>query len=450
MKTIPVTRRQFVKTSYAAAGAALLAPVVFPSAGPRAAAVPKPALLGGKPAVEGPFPSWPMIEKLDEEKFMDALRRKAWCRLYDNITTTFENAWAERLGAKYCVATVNGTNSLYAALNAVDVGPGDEVLLPPYTFVATLNAILQQYALPVFVDSDIQTFQMDPRSMEAKITPNTRCVMPVHLGGGVADMDAILQNAQKHNLTVIEDACQSHLSEWKGKCVGGLGDVGCFSFQSTKVLPCGEGGACVTQKEEIYNQLHAFHNNGRDRVTGTRQGYIHQGTNLRMTEYQSALLLAQLTRLDEQCRHREANALYLGELLQEIPGVRPAGMYAGQTRNSHYLYMMHYDKSQFDGLSRARFLEALDKEGVGCYGGYKPLNKEPFLKTLLNSRWYQKLFPPERLKQYWETNECPVNDRLCEEGIFMGHECLMGTRAQIEQIAMAIRRIKAHAKELKA
>jgi len=391
-----------------------------------------------------------MIEKLDEEKFMDALRRKAWCCLYDNITTTFENAWAEKLGAKHCVATVNGTNSLYAALYAVEAGPGDEVLIPPYTFVATLNAILQQYALPVFVDSDIQTFQMDPKSMEGKITENTRCVMPVHLGGGVADMDAILQIAQKHKIAVVEDACQSHLSEWKGRRAGSLGDVGCFSFQSTKVLPCGEGGACVTQREDLYDKIHAFHNNGRDRVTGTRKGYIHQGTNLRMTEYQSALLLAQLTRLEEQCKHREENAKYLGELLKEIPGVRPAGMYEGQTSNSHYLYMMHYDKEQFDGLSRARFLEALNKEGVGCYGGYSPLNKEPFLQTMLNSRWYQKLFPPERLKHYWETNECPVNDRLCGEGMFMNHECLMGTRAQIEQIAEAIRRIKAHAKELKA
>lgn len=450
MKTSPVTRRQFVKTSYTAAGAALLAPVVFPSADSQAASQSKPALLGGKPAVEGPFPEWPMIEPLDEEKFMDALRRKAWCRLYDNITTTFENAWAEKLGVKYCVATVNGTNSLYTALYALDVGPGDEVLIPPYTFVATLNAILQQYALPVFVDTDIQTFQMDPQSMAGKITENTRCVIPVHLGGIVADMDAILANAQKYQIAVIEDACQAHISEWKGRRVGGLGDIGCFSFQSTKILPCGEGGACVTQREDLYDKIHAFHNNGRDRLTGTRKGYLHQGSNLRMTEYQSALLLAQLTRLDAQCRHREENAKYLSELLKEIPGIRPAVQYPQQSKNGYYLYMMHYDKEPFEGLPCARFIEALNKEGVSCYGGYRPLNKEPFLKTLLDSRWYKKLFPPERLKQYWETNECPVNDRLCEEGLFMSHECLMGTRSQIEQIAVAIRRIKAHAKELQA
>ncbi|MEW6237827.1 MAG: DegT/DnrJ/EryC1/StrS family aminotransferase, partial [Candidatus Omnitrophota bacterium] len=317
--------------------------------------------------------------------------------------------------------------------------------------VASVNAILQQFALPVFADTDRQTFQIDASTLEDRITEHTRCIMPVHLGGSTANMDEVLRIAKKHNLAVVEDACQSHLAEWRSQKAGGLGDAGCFSFQETKILPCGEGGACVTNRDDLYDKIHAFQNNGRDRVKGVpKEGYLHQGANLRMTEYQAALLLTQLARLEKQCQHRIENAKYLNELLQEIPGVRPAAAYEGNTRSTYYIYMMHYDKSQFNGLPRDRFTEALRKEGVSVGGGYSYLNQHPFLKKMLSSRWYSTIYSKERIDQYWKNNHCPENDKLSEEGLFMSQGHLLAGKSHIEQIANAIRKVHAYAKELKA
>lgn len=442
------SRRRFIHTSTSVAGAALAAPTIIASEALGSETHAKPAALGGNPVRKESFPDWPFHEQLDEDNLLDALRRDEWCRLYGDITTRFEEQWAEALGAKYATGVVNGTNALYAALNALDVGPGDEVLIPPYTFVATVNAVVQQFALPVFTDTDTRTFQMDPASLEDRITEHTRCIMPVHLGGGVADMDGILNVAKKHDLSVVEDACQAHFAEWRGTKVGGVGDIGCFSFQATKILPCGEGGAIVTNREDLLDAFHAFQNNGRDRLTGTRGGYQYQGTNLRMTEFQAAVLLAQLTRFEDQCKHRERNADYLSELLGEIPGITPAGKYDGCTRMTYYLYMMDYDSRHFAGLSRTQFRRALNKEGIPCGSGYGPLNKQPFIEKTLNSRGYQNIYSKERLAKYREMNVCPANDRLCETGLFMGQQVLLGNRPDVEQVAEAIRKIQAHAADL--
>lgn len=446
MKSNRLNRRSFIKTTTTTVGSTLaVTSMIRPSISQDQST---PALLGGEKAVKDKFPEWPQITELDETKFMDSLRRKAWCRLYDDITTTFENEWGDALGAKHVVATVNGTNSLYAALYAVGVGPGDEVLVPPYTFVATVNAVLQQFALPVFVDTDPDTFQMDVSSIEEKITEHTRCILPVHLGGTMAEMDKILEIAKKHDIPVVEDACQSHFAEWKSRKAGAVGDIGCFSFQSTKILPCGEGGACVTQSDELYDRIHAFHNNGRDRKLGVPNGYLHQGTNQRMTEFQSALLLAQLTRLEEQCALREKNADYLTQLLSEVPGIRPSGCYDGNNRRTYYLYMLHYDKDEFHGLPIDRFIKALREEGVSCGKGYSYLNNHPFLKTMLESRWFKNIYSEERLKTYWDNNHCPKNDKLSEEGIFMSQTCLLGSTSGLDQIADAFKKVRRHAKKL--
>ena len=260
----------------------------------------------------------------------------------------FEETWAETLGAKYCVATSCGTTALYASLNAVGVGPGDEVILPPYTFVATLNVILMQHALPVFVDSDRETSQIDAHKIEAKITSRTRCIMPVHLGGNPVDMDVVLDVAKKHKLPVVEDACQAHTGEWRKRRVSTLGDLGCFSFQASKNLNSGEGGAILTNDPALHEFCKSFQNQGRG-PAGAAFAYARQGSNLRMTEFQAALLLQQLTRVEEQSRVREQNAQYLTSLLREIPGISPARMYDGTTRNGYHLYMLRYDQAHFAG-----------------------------------------------------------------------------------------------------
>ncbi|RJP35324.1 MAG: DegT/DnrJ/EryC1/StrS family aminotransferase [Candidatus Omnitrophota bacterium] len=439
------TRRDFIRH----AGAALSMPILVSARALGEQNPEKPALLGGSPTRKEPFPSWPQAEKIDQDLFADSFRRMEWCRLYGDITTTFETTWAEKLGAKYCTGVVNGTSALYAALFALDVGPGDEVLVPPYTFVATVNAVLQQYALPVFVDSDRETMQMDTTKLEDRITDHTRCIMPVHLGGSMANMDNVLAVAKKHSLSVVEDACQAHFAEWHGKKSGTLGDIGCFSFQSTKILPCGEGGAIVSSNEELLDKFHAFQNNGRDRKTGTRHGYQYQGGNLRMTEFQGAVLLGQLNRFEEICRHREENADYLTKLLEDIPGISRAKMHEGCNRNTYYIYMMKYDQEQFGGLPRDKFTNAMNKEGIPIGSGYsRPLNQEPFIEKMLSSNAYKRIYSKERLNRYREMNHCPENDKLCNEGLFMSQTYLLGTRQDVEQIAEAIRKIRAYAHKL--
>ncbi len=449
MNPRPYSRREFIRRTASVAGGTIAAPSLVSSRALGEKKAAKPAALGGEPVRQAPFPEWPVQTELDEKYLLDSLHRNEWCRLYGDITTQFEEKWAEMLGVKYATGVVNGTSALYAGLNALEVGPGDEVLVPPFTFVATVNAVIQQFALPVFVDSDPAAMLIDADKIEEKITEDTRCIMPVHLGGLVADMDTISNLAKKHNLSVIEDACQAHYAEWRGKKAGTLGDIGCFSFQSTKILPCGEGGAIVSNSEDLLDRYHAFQNNGRDRQTGTRNGYQYQGGNLRLTEFQSAVLLAQITRFEEQCRHRERNAAYFIELLNDLPGISAAKKYEGCNRATYYIFMMRYHKEHFAGLSRSQFLNALRKEGFHWGGGYRPLNKEPFIEKTLNSRMYRNIYSDKRLKRYREMNECPRNNQLSEEGMFMGQTMLLGTREDVEQIVEAILKIQAHAEELK-
>jgi perosamine synthetase len=451
MRSNPLSRRKFLARTTVAGitSAGFLhkgTPAAAAAVNPQGAG--KPAILGGTPIRSEPFPSWPVIDKVDEEGFLNSLRKKEWCRLYGKTTTNFEEKWAGLLGAKYATGVVNGTNAIYAALYALDVGPGDEVIVPSFTFVATVNAVIQQFALPVFIDTDIDTFQMDVKKLDSLITENTRCILPVHMGGNVANMDVIKKVSAERRIPVVEDACQAHFAEWRGKRVGSIGDIGCFSFQASKILPCGEGGAIVTSREDLLNRFHAFQNNGRDRLTGTRNGYQYQGTNLRMTEFQAALLLAQLTRFDEQSQKREANAHYLIELFSKLPGIQPAKLYEGCTRNTYYLFMARYDARQFAGLSRSKFLRALNREGIPCGAGYDRLNEEPFLEKTFNSRAYKRIYSQERLKRYREMNKCPANDQLGQEGLFFSQNCLMGSRRDVEQVVEAIGRIQKYAPEI--
>ena len=332
-------------------------------------------------------------------------------------------------------------------MNALEIGPGDEVIVPPYTFVATVNAVLMQHALPVFVDTDRETMQIDARKIEAAITPRTRAIMPVHLGGSVAEMDAILAIAAKHRLPVVEDACQSHLAEWRGKKVGTLGDLGCFSLQASKNLNSGEGGVIVSREARLIEICRSFHNQGRGQAD-TSFAYVRNGDNRRLTEFQGAILLAQLSRLDEQARRREENAAHLTSLLRQIPGISPARMYDGVTRNAYHLYMLRYDPAAFKGLTRARFLQALRAEGVPGGGGYSPLYREPFLENTLNSRAYRYVYTARQLEDYRQRLNFPENDRLCTEAVWFTQTMLLGGRADMEQIATAIEKIQRHADEL--
>ncbi|MBU6399461.1 MAG: DegT/DnrJ/EryC1/StrS family aminotransferase [Verrucomicrobia bacterium] len=440
-----ISRRQFLGTTAAAVTVAAVSPTVLRGS------TDTPALLGGTPVRRQPFPSWPKYSEREERALLDVLHSGKWFRGDGSKVDQFESAYAQLTGARYCIATANGTSALIASLAALEVGPGDEVILPPYTFVATLNVVFLQYAVPVFVDTDPETFQIDARKVEAAITARTKAILPVHIGGSAADLDTLVSVGKRHKLPVIEDACQAHLAEWRGRKVGTLGDTGCFSFQASKNLNSGEGGAILTHDEALADKCCAFHNHNRARSGAGRHGRLAdpaRTSNLRLTEFQAGLLLAQMTRLEVQSRTRDQNAQSLSGMLREIPGIVPARLHDGCTRCAWHLYMFRYQKEQFAGLDRAKFLRALHAEGVPASGGYGPMNKDAFITETFRSRAYQRLYPPAELAGWAERNQCPENDRLCQEAVWFTQPMLLGTRSDMDDIVAAIRKIQAHAGEL--
>ena len=437
-------RREFNKAIAGAATAGLVGNRAM-----SAASSERLALLGGKPIRTQPFPSWPIVRENDEQAWKEVLASGKWCRLDGNRAARFETEWSRVLGANYCLATASGTTALFTVLNALGVGPGDEVIVPPYTFVATINVVMLQYALPVFVDSDRSTFQIDAGKIEAAITSRTKAILPVHLGGSPSDMDKILAIAKARNIPVLEDACQSHLGEWRNKKLGTLGAAGCFSFQASKNLNSGEGGAIVSNDDGLMEICKSFHNNGRG--SGNYAfSYVRNGSNHRITEFQGALLAEQLTRLEAQTETRTKNAQYLTRHFDEIPGISPARLYDGCTRSAYHLYMFRYDPEHFAGLPRTKFIKALSAEGIPSSSGYSPLNKEPFIRNVAHSRHYGKCFAESELTAYEDRIQCPANDKLCEEAVWFTQTMLLGTQNDMDQIVAAVHKIQKHAGELRA
>jgi perosamine synthetase len=437
------SRRRFIG---ALAGSGLAASRVRPLG---AQAASRPALLGGTPVRSAAFPSWPLHDDTETRALAAVVTSGRWNRGPE--VERFEAEYARLTGASHCLATANGTAALITTLTALGVGPGDEVIVPPYTFVATINAVLLRHALPVFVDTDIETFQIDARKVGAAITPRTKVVMPVHLGGASADLDTILAAAAARGVPVLEDACQAHLAEWKGRKVGTLGRAGCFSFQASKNLNAGEGGAILTGDAALYDACYRFHNNSRGRAAAgsTDFSYRGVGANMRLTEFQAAMLLAQMRRLEQQAATRDANGAYLTSLLKGIPGIAPARMYDGCTRNAYHLYMFRYDADAFGGLSRDQFLKALRADGIPASGGYSPLPDEPTIVETLRSPGYQRIYGKAELARLAERTRCPENARLCRQAVWLTQTMLLGPRGDMDQIAEAVTRIQRHAGELR-
>lgn len=462
-----VSRREFLKrNSLTGLGAMLPAsllsdasalasspstPIPPPSA-PFSLAEP-PALLGGKPVRTAQWPTWPLWKpEQDEKQLLEVIRSGIWSRA--NVVSEFEAKWAATLGVKRSLAVVNGTNAIMASLDQLNIRGGDEVLVPPYTFIGTVAPVLATGAMPIFVDVDPETFQIDPAKIEAKITPRTRAIIPVHILGLPANMPQILAIAKKHNLVVIEDACQAHLAEINHQKVGTFGHSGCFSFQNSKNLAIGEGGAIVSNDDAFMDRCFSYHNYGNpygmlSGVIGA--GTVIQGTKLRLTEYQAAIGLAQLKRLDAETTTRNTNAAYLKAKIKSIPGVVPYKLYDTVTRAAFHLFPFRYQKEAFKGLSREVFLKALTAEGIPCSKGYATLNNMPYLNDAFQSKNFQKMYPKSMLnfKTYVEQNHCPQNDRLCnEEAVWFTQNMLLGTQADMDSIANAIEKIYTHADKL--
>lgn len=440
-----LSRREFVrKNSIAGLGATLgisLAPSIIETAGKR-----KPSVMDLQQTRTINWPSWPVWNPAtDEELVLKVLRSGVWSRA--GVVTEFEKKWAETIGSKRCLAVVNGTNALIAAMVQLGIGGGDEVIVPPYTFIATVAAILQTGAMPVFVDTDPKTFQIDADKIEAKITDRTRAVLPVHILGLPADMTKIMAIAKKHDLFVVEDACQAWLAEINHRKVGTFGNAGCFSFQNSKNIPMGEGGAIVSDDDAFMDRCYSFHNYGNpygSLVGSVGNATIIPGTKLRLAEYQAAIGLVQLVRLEEQTAKRNENAAYLKSQLSKIPGIIPYEYNPGVTRAAFHLFPFRYKMEEFGNLPRKNFINALRAEGVPCSGGYSPLNKMPFLENAFKTKNFRLMYPPEMLdyKRYMEKNQCPANDQLCNEAVWFEQSMLLAEKKDMDYIAETIVKIR--------
>lgn len=447
-----MTRREFLATSSTGTVAFAAPARPLPGKNMRGAAV--AALLGGQPVRTKPFQRWPIWHVADENAVLPVLRRGVWSRA--NLVTEAENKLARLMGANFCLATTNGTNAIITALRALGIGAGDEVITTPYTFVASIHPILLANALPVFADIDPDTWQIDPARVEAKITKNTVAILPVHIIGGICDMDRIDAIAKKHNLKIVEDACEAHFGEWKKKKVGTLGDLGCFSFQTGKALTCGEGGAILGNDERLMDLCYSFHNLGRPRgkhMPRNKGGHPIVASKCRMAEYQASILITQMEGVEEQVRTRSENAAYLTSKLREIPGIVPRKDYPDVTQTAFYYYGFRYKKGRFDGLTRDRFLAALSAEGIPASKGLgviegKPMNKEGVLEDAFSSKTYQHIYAKERLANYSVENECPQSDQLCEETVGFHQRMLLGTKQDMDDIYTAVLKIYENRKAL--
>lgn len=421
------------------------------------------ALFGGVPVRTKPFPSWPIYDESEERAVLEVLRSGEWWRNSQGESALshpenqscsqvarFQQAFARFQGARYGIACANGTAALEIVLKASGVGPGDEVIVPPYTFIATATAPLAINATPVFCDIEYDTFNLDPGRFEEAITPRTKAVIPVHFAGLPADMSRILEIASRHGLVVIEDAAHGHGARWNGEGVGTIGKAGTFSFQVSKNMTAGEGGLILTNDERLATLCESLVWGGRE--VG-RPWYEHHrlGWNYRITEFQAAILIEQLKRLDSQNTRRMENAFYLNQQLNNLPGIHPMKVPEWTTRHAFHLYTFRFLEEEA-GILRNDFVAALAKEGIPCSTGYAhPLYKNPLF---LNHEFY----PNGRHRQANSSAVnysafsmlCPNAERACREAVWFEHRILLGEQEDMDDIAQAIHKIYEHRHEFRS
>jgi dTDP-4-amino-4,6-dideoxygalactose transaminase len=417
------------------------------------------AILGGVPVRIAPFPSWPVFDQREEQALLDVLRSGNWWRYCfgeavgdeDGTAQTegrskvaeFQQAFARRQGAQFGVACANGTAALEVSLKALGIGPGDEVIVPPYTFIATGTAPLAVNAVPVFCDIDYSTFNLDPRRLEQAITPRTRAIIPVHFAGLAADMDSLRSIAAKHSLFILEDAAHGHGAAWKGKGLGSIGDLGTFSFQASKNMTAGEGGLIITSNRALAALCESYVWGGRQ-VGSAWYEHYRLGWNYRLTEFQGAILLEQLKRLADQTTRRMANGLYLNRQLSRLPGIRPLCIPDYATKHSFHLYVFLLDEHVF-GVTKENFVAALAAEGVPCLGGYsRPLYRNPMF---LNQEFYPRGCPVScghyggKVDYASFEQLCPAAERACREAVWLEQRTLLAEPSDMDDIVRAIEKV---------
>ncbi len=392
------------------------------------------AISGGRPHKSKPFPQWPMHDERELELVQEVVTSGQWWRMSGSRVDAFESQFAAFQGARYCLGVTNGTQAIELALYALGIGAGDQVIVPAFTFISTGSAVAWCNATPVLVDVDPRTFCMKPEAFEEAITPRTQAVIPVHMAGHSCDMDAICEIARRAGIKVIEDAAHAHGAEWKNRRLGTFGDISIFSFQNGKLMTCGEGGAILTNDEDLYETVYLAHGVGRpkqDRV----YAHVILGSNCRMNEFQAAVLIAQLERLDGLNRRREENARVLDELFAGIPGTRPQGRSADVTLHSHYMYMFRYDANHFGGLPRQDFVDCLIAEGIPAFIAY------PVLSDTVCFR--ENRFGG-RISDYCSENESDLSNArsIAADTVWLPHLTLLGDRQDLEEIGGAVQKIQ--------
>ena len=400
------------------------------------------ALLGGQPVRTRPFPAWPQSDGRDLGFLQSVLETSQWGgTIHGPKVTQFCETWADYCDAKFGIGMTSCTAGLELALRAFDVGPGDEVIVPSYTFIATAQAVFATGADVAFVDIDRDTLCMTPEALEAAVSPRSRVVIPVHFAGHAADAEPLMCAARKHGLKVIWDTAHGHTTEYKGKKVGGLPDVAVYSFNHAKNLTCGEGGMVTTDDEGLADLLkYSLSTFGRKKG---RPWYEHHwlGFSHPLTEFQGAILQAQFERLEEQSLKREENARLLARGLSEIDGIDPPKLAPYATRHGWHIYPVNYRPEAFAGLSKATFLEALSAEGVPTGGYNTPLYKNPMFDRetgkVAGARSTFRVMP------------CPVTEWACDEGVFaFSQSQLLDEPDGMDDIVEAILRVRKSAGEL--
>jgi 3-amino-5-hydroxybenzoate synthase len=377
-------------------------------------------------AIDG-IPSWPMHDDDEVEAVTRVIRSGNWWRVAGGEVKEFEAAFAEAHGCRHALAVTNGTHGLELALLARRIGPGDEVIVPAMTFISTATAVMRVGAVPVPVDVDPKTYCIDPTSVAAAITDRTRAVIPVHMAGHIADMDALRAIAREHDLFLLEDACHAQGATWRGRPAGSLGDAAVFSFQAMKLMTAGEGGIVTTNDDSLWESLFLSHNVGRA-VTDRVYHHVGLGSNYRMTELQGAVLSVQLSRLAAHNRIRESNARFLTSLLSEVPGVEPQGRDPRCTLDTHYMFMFRYDPAAFGGLSRDHLIAYLNARGVPAYRAYSEIHRTETFRDYVAAIGRPEL--SERV--------CAHAADVAANVIWLHHRVLLADAPVLEEIAEAI------------
>ncbi|MBN1480526.1 DegT/DnrJ/EryC1/StrS family aminotransferase [candidate division KSB1 bacterium] len=407
--------------------------------------MPQLAVRGGTPVRTTPFPVWPVWGDEEIENLTRVIKSGKWGCLHGSVSGDFERKYAEYHQAKHAILVNSGTTALRIALTAADIDIGDKVLVPAYTFIASASAVIEAGAIPVFVDIDPSTYNIDVQNAEQHITDKTRGIMPVHFAGRPADMDAVLTLAQKYNLIIIEDAAQAWGSSWRGRPVGAMGAAGCFSFQSSKNINAGEGGIILTNDDLVAKMARAHSNCGRSE-DGQWYEHFYFGGNSRITELQAAVLMAQFERYPELMTIRQDNLNMLNQELAKIDGIEVMAKDDRITRQSAHLFIFRYKKQAFAHKSKAHFIDALRKEGIPASPGYSlPLYKQPvFLKKAFGPRGRSVDLPVD-----YESVVCPESEKACfEEAVWFTQNVLLGTEDDMADIVRAIQKIKENAEEL--